>query len=71
MVATRDDVLRQLDEYSRGSKASGPVTLSDRYLRAVEQWETFPENAEGAEKGWVLRADRSWRRTIDRAKLVR
>jgi hypothetical protein len=70
MAATREEVLRLLDEYARRPKNSGPVALSEGYLRAVEHWETLPENAERTEKGWVLRADRSWRRTIAGARLV-
>jgi len=70
MAPTRDDVLRLLDEYARRPKASGPVALSEPYLEAVERWETLPENAERTEKGWVLRADRSWRQSIARARLV-
>ncbi|PYQ16756.1 MAG: hypothetical protein DMF79_18220 [Acidobacteria bacterium] len=70
MAPTRNDVLRLLDEYARRPKASGPVALSEPYLEAVERWETLPENAERTEKGWVLRADRSWRQSIARARLV-
>ncbi len=65
-----DDLLRLLDEYARQPKPSGPVALSELYIEAVERWETLPENAERSEKGWVLRADRSWRQTIARARLV-
>jgi hypothetical protein len=67
---TRDEVLGLLDEYARQRMPSGPVALSAPYLRAIERWEALPENAEGTEKGWVLRADRSWRDTIARARLV-
>ena len=70
MAPTRNDVLRLLDEYARQPKASGPVALSEPYLEAVERWETLSENAERTEKGWVLRADRSWRQLIARARLV-
>ena len=70
MERTRDDLLRLLDEYTRQPKPSGPVALSERYVEAIERWETLPENAEGVEKGWVLRADRSWRLSIAGARLV-
>ncbi len=70
MEPTRDDVLRLLGEYASQPKPSGPVTLSDPYLKAVESWESLPKNAERTDKGWVLRADRSWRRSIARARLV-
>lgn len=70
MEPSRDDVLRLLDEYARLPKPAGPVALSERYIEAVERWEALPENAERTEKGWVLRADRSWRQSIARARLV-
>lgn len=70
MVSSREDVLLLLDEHARRPRPSGPVALGERYLEAVERWEALPENAERAEKGWVLRADRSWRRLVARARLV-
>jgi hypothetical protein len=70
MPATRDEVLRLLAHYMREPQTSGGVALSRGYLDAVERWEGLPENAERSEKGWVLRADRSWRRSIERARLV-
>ena len=70
MEATREDVLRLLAEYASRPKASGPVALSDPYLKAVESWESLPENAVGTDKSWVLRADRSWRQSIAQARLI-
>jgi hypothetical protein len=70
MESTREKVLELLEEYARRPKPVGPVALEREYLEGVERWENLPENAEGSEKGWVLRADRSWRESIARARLV-
>lgn len=70
MVPSRDDVLRLLDEHARLPRPSGSISISEPYRDAVERWEALPENAERAEKAWVLRADRSWRAVVTRARLV-
>jgi hypothetical protein len=70
IAVSRDEVLALLDEYAHQRAPLGPVALSGLYLDAVERWEALPENAERAEKGWVLRADRSWKETMARARLV-
>jgi hypothetical protein len=70
MTPTHGEVLRLLAEYASQPRPSGPVPLSDPYLKAVESWESLPENAERTDKGWVLRADRSWRQSIARARLI-
>jgi hypothetical protein len=70
MSPTADDVLRLLEEYARSSIPSGPVPLNEEYLEAVRRWEALPENAERSEKGWVLRADRSWRRVMASSRLI-
>ena len=67
---TKDEVLRLLDEYARAPKPTGPVTLSPEYLAAVERWEALAGNAEGREKGWVLRAERSGRGLAEGARLL-
>jgi hypothetical protein len=64
------DVLRMLEECARASTPSGPMPLSEEYFQAVRRWEALPENAEHSEKGWVLRADRSWRRVIASSRLI-
>ena len=70
MAPAREDVLLLLGAHARLPKPSGSIPLSQRYLEAIERWEALPENGERTEKGWVLRADRSWRRVIARARLV-
>jgi hypothetical protein len=70
MPSTQDDVLRLLEEYARSPIPSGPMPLSEEYVQAVRRWEAMPENAERSEKGWVLRADRSWRRVMASSRLI-
>ncbi len=55
------EALRILDEFERLPRESGPVVLSEAYLRAVERWEALPENQPGSDKTWVLRMDLSAR----------
>ena len=64
------DVMALLEAQARLPKVSGPVTLSPGYIRALERWEAQPEQAEGADKSWALRADRSARETAARARLL-
>jgi hypothetical protein len=71
MESAREEALELLGKLARRPKPVGPVELGRDYLQSVERWENLPENAEGSEKGWVLRADRSWRESIARARLVR
>lgn len=59
-----------LEAYARMPAPTGPVALSPAYLRALERWEALPEQAEGADKSWVLRADRAARSTAARARLL-
>lgn len=70
MAPTKAEVLEMLDAHARMPKPSGPVPLSPAYLRAIERWEDLPENAGGADKSWVLLADRAARVTAARARLL-
>jgi hypothetical protein len=49
-----------LDAYARIPRASCPIILSPRYLRAIERWEALPDNAAGADKSWVGRCQRAF-----------
>ncbi len=44
-----------LDELSRTPVPTGPVELSQAYLRAVERVEKLPVNRARADKTWVIR----------------
>ena len=70
MGPSKADVLAMLDEYARMPKPTGPVVLPAGYLRAVERWEALPENAEGADKSWVDRCQRSWEEHFAKARLL-
>ena len=54
-MADADDAGDALDALIRHPPASGPATLSARYLRDVARVEQLPENRDGADKTWVLR----------------
>ncbi len=68
MAWTKAEVLALLDGYARAPRASGPVQLSPAYLRAVERWEGLPENADGADKTWVVQSQRAWKEHFARAR---
>lgn len=70
MGPTKLEVVALLEAYSRMPTPTGPVALSPAYLRALERWEALPEQAEGADKSWVLRADRAARATAACARLL-
>ena len=70
MSPTKAEVVALLEAYARMPKAEGPVALSPSYRRALERWESLPEQAEGADKTWVLRTDRMARSTAARARLL-
>jgi hypothetical protein len=70
MPPTRAEALQLLAEYAGAPRPSGPVPLSEAYLQAIQRWEALPENAEGSQKAWVLLAERSWRRSMARSRLV-
>lgn len=70
MGPTKVEVMSLLDDYARLPKPTGAVALSAAYLRALDRWEALPEQAEGVDKSWVLRADRAARATAERARLL-
>lgn len=70
MGSSKAEVLAMLDAYARMPKPMGPVVLSPAYLRAIERWEALPENAEGSDKSWVDRCQRSWDAHFAKARLT-
>ena len=70
MGHTKGEVLQMIDALARMPKPSGPVALPAAYRRAIERWEELPENDVGADKTWVLQADRAARVTAARARLL-
>lgn len=63
--------LRILDEIWKAPIPTGPVTLSEDYLRVVRYVERLPENRSGADKTWVYRSQRQFREYFARARRVR
>ena len=64
-----DKALRAIDAaVAEVSRLSGPVTLEEAYLRAVERVEAMPDNQSGADKTWVWEAIERDRRHFARAR---
>lgn len=69
--SANDKALRAIDEAvaeAEVARLSGPVTLDDAYLRAVERVEALPENQSGSDKTWVHDAQRQFREHFKRAR---
>jgi hypothetical protein len=77
MIDTVDDdqeyeeLVRILEPFPNMRIESGPVTLTEEYLRMVREVESAPENQSGADKTWVQSAQREFREHYARAKRVR
>ena len=50
-----DSARAVLDAHARQTRETGPVHLSDAYLRAVDRVEALPDNCSGSDKTWVIR----------------
>jgi hypothetical protein len=48
-----EELVRILAPFRNMRIETGPVTLSEEYLRMVEEVESAPENRSGADKTWV------------------
>jgi len=64
------DVRELLDRFRRMPRETGPVTLSDAYLRRIDRQEASPANAPGADKSWVSRSIEEFDRTMKQAVLL-
>jgi hypothetical protein len=60
-------VFREIHEQEGGIR---PVTLSEAYLRTLEEIERLPCNRPGQDKSWVVRTQRRWRELLRSARLV-
>jgi hypothetical protein len=58
-------------EIPREAVASGPVSLSVAYQRAIAQMESLAENQPGSDKAWVESSLREYRAHYARAIRVR
>jgi hypothetical protein len=66
---TDDKALRAIDAaVADVARLTGPATLDDAYMRAVERVEAMPENQTGADKTWVHEALRQFQEHFRRAR---
>jgi len=65
----RMDVRELLDRFRRMPRETGPVVLSEAYLRRIDCQEAAPANAPGADKSWVPRSIEEFSRTARLAVL--
>jgi hypothetical protein len=63
-----DELVRILEPFRAMTIETGPVELTEEYLRMVDEVESAPENQSGADKTWVWRADRQYRDYFDRVE---
>jgi hypothetical protein len=56
-----EELVRILEPFRNVRIETGPVALSEDYLRMVEEVESAPENQSGTNKTWVERAQREFR----------
>lgn len=69
MDPAAETALRAIDAaVAEVARLSGPVTLDEAYLHAVERVEAMPENQSGADKTWVSHAQRQFREHFRRAR---
>jgi len=63
-----EELVRILEPFRSVPIETGPVTLSEDYLRMVDEVESAPENRSGADKSWVERARRRFREYFARVE---
>ncbi len=56
-----DELVRILEPFRNIRIETGPVILTEEYLRMVEEVESAPESQSGADKTWVETAQREFR----------
>lgn len=56
-----EELVRILEPFRDMRIETGPVTLTDDYLRMVEEVESAPENQSGADKTWVEAAQHEFK----------
>jgi len=56
-----EELVRILEPFRNMRIETGPVTLTDDYLRMVEEVESAPENQSGADKTWVEAAQHEFK----------
>lgn len=61
-----EELVRILEPFRNMRIETGPVTLTEEYLRMVEEVESAPENQSGADKTWVETSQREFRQYFAR-----
>ena len=56
-----EELVRILEPFRNMRIETGPVTLSEEYLRMVEEVESAAENQSGSDKTWVETSQREFR----------
>jgi hypothetical protein len=59
--AEYEELVRILEPFRNMRIETGPVTLTEEYLRMVEEVESAPENQSGADKTWIQTAQQEFR----------
>ena len=63
-----DELVRILAPFRDMKVETGPVTLSDDYVRMIEEVEAAPENQSGADKTWIQDAEQEFREYYERVQ---
>ena len=63
-----DELVRILEPFRAMTIETGPVELTEEYLRMIDEVESAPENQSGSDKTWVWKADRQYRDYFDRVE---
>ena len=56
-----EELVRILERFRNMRIETGPVTLTEEYLRMVEEVESAPENQSGVDKTWVETAQHEFK----------
>jgi hypothetical protein len=63
-----DELVRILAPFRAMQIETGPVALSDEYVKMIEEVEAAPENQSGSDKTWVEASEREFRNYFDRVR---
>jgi hypothetical protein len=55
-----EELVRILEPFRAMKIETGPVELSEEYLRMIEEVESAPENKSGSDKSWIEESEREF-----------
>jgi len=55
-----DELVRILEPFRAMRIETGPVELTEEYLRMIDEVESAPENQSGADKTWIEESEREF-----------